>query len=567
MYWSFPLSCRPLRPYPEVRPADQDAAYGQFEVPERGVRTRAGTIVQLDLDMPAGRRMLSTITGPVGLALPRKVDRALVTEVAALAARVPVGLTLDTMDDLGFLDQLGDVVALDVKRCKDLGPITQLNRLVSIHLEDVAITPSLLTHLSRCPLYQLSFESIVLGLPDTFARLPGVRSLPRLGPLETIARLPGLRSLRLHRLEASSELRHLIGLDRLEHLELQIATCTHADLAQLGQLASLRRLHVIAHAFRPLAAGETSIAAIAPIASTRLEQLELRYDAYDVPASGEGASVNSIAMPALHTLSMRAWPGQLTLLEHLVAPALTKLGVAGGAEHPPLGWLVRFGALEKLALGNKLDDDELVHVRELGALRELFLWRTDVGDAALAHLTALALTDLHLSFTQVGDAGVAHLAAITTLRKLSLACTRVTDAAGPHLAALHALEELELGMTSVGDDALAHIATLSRLRVLDLMRTGVTDAGLPQLTALTQLDDLDLSNASLTDVGMAHLGKLISLRRLSLRDMYDVTGAGVPHLANLVHLRFLNISSSADHDLEEAEDQLQVLLPELSIDA
>lgn len=551
-FWSFPMSCLPLRPFPaEATPEAQEAVWHQFEKPELGVTTRAGSIVHLDLAQPAGRRLLSSVTGPVSLSF-RQADGALVTELAALAARVPVGLTLYGFDDLSFLEQLGDVVALHVEWCrKDLGPITHLRRLASLHLGSVVVTPVILEHLARCPdLYQLS----------TYAS--------EVGPLSALARLTGLRSLRLHRLEDSTELCHLVGMDRLGHLELKIASCAHADLLHLGELANLRYLKVCVDAFRVRAPDESAVAAIAAIASRgRLERLTLRYDEFDAEPEGPGDTATSIALPALRELELYDWPGQWPFLHRLAAPGLTSLNVGGGDGPTQLAAVARFSTVEELWLTNfvtKIDDEDLIALRDLGALHMLSLYSANIGDAGLAHVAGLPLTYLNVSGSRVGDAGLAHLATMTTLRDLDLTSTAVTDAAGAHLAVLKRLERLTLRSTAIGDRTLKHLATLGQLRALELSRTKVTDAGLAHLATLTRLEELHLDRAKITDAGMAHLGKLTSLQVLSVREVNNVTNEGVLHLESLPHLRSLNISS--EHDLDEAEGRLHALRPNLFID-
>jgi hypothetical protein len=551
MPWSFPLNCRPLRPFDAAATEAQQRATSLEAHDPYGVRRRNGALVHLDLGTVAGRARLGEVDGPIGVTI-RTDAPALPRAVAALAGRVPVGLTVERMSALGFLKQLADIVALDVVYGESLAALRHLTRLESLHLEHTRPGPAL-EHVARCPdLRQLSFYGC------------------RVQSLAALADRRGLRALRVHQLGDSAELRHLAGLDQLEELELQIVNLAFADLAHLARLPALRRLELTVGTFRPLAAGESPLASLAAIATgcPRLEHLAVRDDALaektkrDVDPHHDGAAIE---MPALRTLDLRGCRGGRTLVEHLVAPALTRLAFDGD-KRPPLGWLARLPTIENLLLCSELDDAAVAELRRMPALRELFLMGTKISDAGVAHLAGLRLTSLWLNDTRIGDAGVAHLAGMP-LRQLALDETKITDAAGPALAALPALEELDLSSSAVGDGVLAHLARLPRLRALDLTRTQVTDAGLAHLVGLAAtLEELQLDRCgALTDAGMAHLGKLTSLTFLSLRDMNWVTNAGVDHLVGLTRLRRLNIYS--EESTAEGEARLQAALPLLSIDA
>ncbi|MBM4041704.1 MAG: hypothetical protein FJ290_24665 [Planctomycetes bacterium] len=82
-----------------------------------------------------------------------------------------------------------------------------------------------------------------------------------------------------------------------------------------------------------------------------------------------------------------------------------------------------------LKLSAPASDGDLVHVKELKALRWLDLFGTRVTDAGLAHLTDLTgLESLNLTSTQVTDAGLTYLKEFKGLRELRLMVTKVTDA-------------------------------------------------------------------------------------------------------------------------------------------
>ncbi|HVW03062.1 MAG TPA: hypothetical protein VHB77_22060 [Planctomycetaceae bacterium] len=100
--------------------------------------------------------------------------------------------------------------------------------------------------------------------------------------------------------------------------------------------------------------------------------------------------------------------------------------------------------LEVLLLDNTLvTDSGLATVASLHTLRELSLYRTDIGDLGVEHLKTLPkLAKLELSYTAVDDAGLDQLASMKELKSVSLYGTLATDAG---FAKLHqALPKLKI---------------------------------------------------------------------------------------------------------------------------
>ena len=98
------------------------------------------------------------------------------------------------------------------------------------------------------------------------------------------------------------------------------------------------------------------------------------------------------------------------------------------------------GHLELLA-GSPIRSDAafaaLVAAHPRGDFRVLFLSRTQITDAGLAHLANLTnLRGLTLSNTQITDAGLVHLSNLTNLQVLYLSDTQITPGAKATLRAL-----------------------------------------------------------------------------------------------------------------------------------
>jgi hypothetical protein len=148
-------------------------------------------------------------------------------------------------------------------------------------------------------------------------------------------------------------------------------------------------------------------------------------------------------------------------------------------------------------LGRLLRDDSLVVVNSVN------LSQTHTTDAGLVNLRELrALRELWLGDTNVTDAGLLHFQGASQLKYLALGGTQVTDAGLSHLQGLHKLEVLFLHGTRVSDAGLVHLQGLSQLHNLSLSETAVTDAGLMQLRELRQLEWLDINGTKVTDPGV-----------------------------------------------------------------
>jgi Leucine-rich repeat (LRR) protein len=129
-----------------------------------------------------------------------------------------------------------------------------------------------------------------------------------------------------------------------------------------------------------------------------------------------------------------------------------------------------------------MDDATLVYIKELTALRFLYLNYGEATDAGLGNLKALTqLETLELPGTVVGDAGLEHLKGLTALQHLDLSETEISDAGLVHLKGLTRLRELWLADTRISDVGLEHLYGLSELTQLDLRGTRVTGAGIQKL--------------------------------------------------------------------------------------
>jgi Leucine-rich repeat (LRR) protein len=153
-----------------------------------------------------------------------------------------------------------------------------------------------------------------------------------------------------------------------------------------------------------------------------------------------------------------------------------------------------------------------------GRVVALKLEHRPIGDEEMAAVAEFPdLRRLYLARTRVTDAGLAHLAGLR-LERLSLWHTKITDAGLPVLGRLSSLRALDIHGNPITDDGLAHLSNLNRLQLLNLRQTRVTGTGAKHLEPLRSLRYLELSHAPLTEQGTRQLLSLIHRTRMDLRD-------------------------------------------------
>ncbi len=174
--------------------------------------------------------------------------------------------------------------------------------------------------------------------------------------------------------------------------------------------------------------------------------------------------------------------------------------------------LGELGTVEYLAIvGPEAPDDALAGLPTLRDLRNLSLRDTRISDAALQHLRELPeLESVELGHTDnqgtgiQGD-GLKHLQTLPKLQYLFLTRTDVDDAALAHVSNMKGLVSLGLDFTKISDRGLKHLQGLTELRFLNLRWTKITDEGLQHLAPLKQLERLNLLGTRVTPEGVARL--------------------------------------------------------------
>ena len=117
------------------------------------------------------------------------------------------------------------------------------------------------------------------------------------------------------------------------------------------------------------------------------------------------------------------------------------------------------------------------------------------------------LREITMDVGVLTDDGLAALSYDTLLEKVYLFKPEISDAGVNHLTALCRLKKLDLlGASDVTDAALAQIAGLTELEEISLSGATITGSGLVHLTGLKKLGSLSLSHAPLDDVGLRTWG-------------------------------------------------------------
>jgi hypothetical protein len=219
--------------------------------------------------------------------------------------------------------------------------------------------------------------------------------------------------------------------------------------------------------------------------------------------------------------------------------------------------------------GTRITDNGLRHLSGLINLEKLDLaslsGATRITGAGLAHLAGLhKLHELSLASAHIDDATLAVLKNLTALKSLYLAYTEITDAGLAHLNGLTNLTELYLNEAKIRESGLAGLSSLASLETLDLTATEISDEGLKHLQGLKKLQSLNLARAQkLTDQGLERVGKITSLKSLTLYGIKGVTDAGIVHLKGLTKLKDVDLRATKVTD--KGAQELKKALPEAEV--
>lgn len=360
-----------------------------------------------------------------------------------------------------------------------------------------------------------------------------------------------IQGIYLYRNTDDDDLRHVGRLTGLKELFLKRTnnTATNAGVKHLEQLANLELLDLSKSCIT-----DNALVSIAKLKS--LKWLNLTR-----------TSITGQGLAELHNLQINEL--------FLRCLSLSKEG------YRHLG---NMQSLQRLHLGDNVEDTDLAEIKKLSGLRRLSLGSSLVTDAGVKHISELSkLNELHLVCESVTDAGVKDLCALQELRSISLYKTGITDKSAAYLARMAKLTTIHLSYTSVTSRAIADLSQLPNLKKLNLNNTKVNDSAGPYLAEMHGLEELSIipedvrrmpigqvnpadytSENAVTDKGYACLKTMYSLRVLHLgaapitdkaleylRDHPNlevlwayytpITDAGIEALSTCTNLKELNI--------------------------
>ena len=326
----------------------------------------------------------------------------------------------------------------------------------------------------------------------------------------------------------------LVGLDRLETVNLHNSSVTDDGLLMLEKVPSIKRLNLR----RTSGISGPGMAVFERLPN--LEILELLYNSSSVDndALGYVAKLDKLRLLDLRGCLQVGDEGlkKLSTLKNLKdlklrCTALTDDGVAVVGEMPKLEYLTIEDA--------RVEGEGLASLSKNDNLKAVTLFRTYVDDSVLDHLSGNpGLKLLNLRDTAVEGMGLEKLeASHDSLKVLNLSETIVSDDTLDYVLPFKALEELHLWQNDVSDAGLAKLTALPKLKKLILKECrDVTNDGLAELAKIGTLQSLDLSDTSIDDDGLETLKALSNLKTLNVaatgvtRDGADALVEAIPGL-------------------------------------
>ncbi|MEO8704769.1 MAG: hypothetical protein ABI867_32230 [Kofleriaceae bacterium] len=197
--------------------------------------------------------------------------------------------------------------------------------------------------------------------------------------------------------------------------------------------------------------------------------------------------------------------------------------------------------MRALRLDRTAITDAALAVKPNPALAELYLSRTQVGDAGMAILDRVPkLEGLGLGETKVSDPTLVRIGKLVELRTLVLSKTRGSRESLVELGGLIQLERLYLDECYLDDTTIVSLAKLRDLRVLHLAGTSISEEALPRLREFKQLDELTVGDTRMRGA-IADLEAWPHLRTLSVSGL-ELTDDVLPAIAKRTTLVTLDLS-------------------------
>ncbi|MBL9178036.1 MAG: protein kinase [Verrucomicrobiaceae bacterium] len=239
-------------------------------------------------------------------------------------------------------------------------------------------------------------------------------------------------------------------------------------------------------------------------------------------------SKSSLWVDEKHISKLEELPKGKISVNHISIDArFCKNGTPAAADFQVLAGLSKLRYLQ--LSGFDLKDDDLAFIRTLPGLTELLLYRLNLSDAFIPHLTGLR----GLSRLDINE------------------CPSFTGSTLDQLAALPQLSSIRTWKCPVTDAAVPGIAKLSKIEALNLEATRITDACLPAIHGMKQIRRLSINSTKITPAGLAatpmpHI-EFLGVNKLSGRPLREIAPVIAPAFPNVFVVQI-------SYEVEAAED-------------
>lgn len=270
---------------------------------------------------------------------------------------------------------------------------------------------------------------------------------------------------------------------------------------------------------------------------------------------------------------------------HDLAPAIGKMSI-----NVPDGWRlgidlnrrlldepkqmesITADGIDIIYIGTKsMDDSEDEHLARaipylshFRSLKELFIDRSDLGDAQLMKLPMLDSLESFSSFLCDGIDGscLARLSKFPKLRYVSFWNTVFEEKNIKYLKDMPQLETVNLSDCRIDTAGMKLLGTCTQLkRVYLAWNHKLKDSDLEYLLPLKNLEDLDLRATPITDRGIAVVAQFKHLKRLRL----DYTGMTQEGLAFIKSMHLQKLSLTNRNFKDSAINKLKAYCPDVAI--
>jgi hypothetical protein len=208
-------------------------------------------------------------------------------------------------------------------------------------------------------------------------------------------------------------------------------------------------------------------------------------------------------------------------------------------------------------MNGRLDDEEFTLLRQIPALKDIWLREIEITHRGLAALEGMPhLTRLSLEAANITDNGLMHLRHLNAIETLHIDRSKVTGSGLIHVPNPEGIRDLAFDHSPFNNSGLKLLSRFPNLETLSLWGSEITDDGLVFLNTCAALRNVDLTETAITDLGVANLVHMPALERLEMRET-SATDASLSALLKMPRLKHVSfggdqISVATFERLQEA---------------